>query len=104
MNLNALRDRLEKAEEEAARLRSNAPDLQGERELIRRIVSAQRWALTMLEADAAKPYSERGRGISPEASRLRMCGDDALASQLSKQRERLAVLERKLQELDSRPG
>lgn len=102
MNLNALDARLRKAEDEAARLRGEVPDLEGERERLRLIVPAQRHVLAMLEAEAAKPYSERGQGISPESTRRRMCGDEALASQLAEQRERLAVDEGRLAELEGR--
>lgn len=99
MNLNALDARLRKAEDEAARLRGEVPDLEATRAKLTLFVQAQRAVLAWYEIEAAKPYSQRGSGISPEATRQRMWGDETVARQLAKDRERLAADEARLAEL-----
>lgn len=99
MKLNAFRERLDKAEDEAAQLRGEVPDTEAARAKLALIVQAQRAVLEWHEGEAAKPYSQRGIGVSPEAARLRMWGDEAVARQVAEGRERLEANEARLAEL-----
>lgn len=99
MNLNALRNRLDKAEDEVKRLQGEAPNPDAERVRLQLEAKATRAALHIYEKMAAKPFAERARGCSPPESAERIFGDAAMAAHVDSLRRRLACLQRRLEQL-----
>lgn len=106
MALNLRSSRLAKVEEHLQRVGAikSPADVANEREKLALIVRGARQVLAMAERDAALPYSERGRNIGPESTRLRLCGDAAVAQRVEDARERLAEAETALADFTAEHG
>lgn len=106
MGLNLRNSRIAKVEQHLQRVGAikTPADVANEREKLSLIVRAARQVLAMAERDAALPYSERGRNLSPESTRMRLCGDAAVAQRIEDARERLAESETALADFEAEHG
>lgn len=106
MGLNLRNSRIAKVEQHLQRVGAikSPADVASEREKLALIVNAARQMLAMAERDAALPYSERGKSIGPESTRLRLCGDVAVAQRVEEARERLAEAETALADFEAEHG
>lgn len=106
MALSLRSSRLAKVEQHLQRLGAikTPAEVANEREKLSLIVKAARQVLAMAERDAELPYSERGRNLSPESTRMRLCGDAAFAQRIEDARERLAEAEVALADFEAEHG
>ncbi|MFO1226560.1 hypothetical protein [Roseateles sp.] len=106
MALSLRSRRLAKVEQHLQRVGAikTPAEVANEREKLALIVKAAQQVLAIAERDAALPYSERGRSLSPESTRMRLCGDAAVAQRVEDARERLAEAQAALADFEAEHG